>query len=245
MQIRRGVTRSVLLIGNLAIKFPSLRHGQRYFIYGMLGNVLESSHWKQCNHHNLAPVYHCGPFGLWLVMKRYRTILERSLTADELATLPFIGIDNNGANVAVEDGRLILVDYGNVGWYYIAEENRSESLATQAQEDTAPALPESVKIADLVYKITYVDNASEVDIHRRQSLWGQIDYWTRTIRVYKAERDHADVMQTVWHEVVHGICDKFHIDVSEGDLGSQEKPLDLLATAINLVLQDNPGLRNF
>jgi hypothetical protein len=129
MKMAHGVNRVVLAIGGVAIKLPSLRNGPRYFVHGMLSNLLEHNHWHLAKHPQLAPVYHCGPFGLWLVMKRYRTILDRSLTVDEMASLPFIGIDNNGANVAVEDGQLVLVDYGNVDWYYVVPPSLLETSA--------------------------------------------------------------------------------------------------------------------
>ncbi len=117
-----GVTRRVFFIGNFAIKFPSLQYGMRYFVMGMLGNILEREHWRLHQHPQLAPAYCCGPFGLWLVMKRYRSIVNRQLTDDERRSLPFIGIDDNGANIAIDDGKLILVDYGNHDWFYCAME---------------------------------------------------------------------------------------------------------------------------
>ena len=120
MKVSNGITRTVLAIGGIVVKFPSLRHGRRYFVMGMLGNVLEREHWRLYQHPQLAPAYHCGPFGLWLVMKRYRNIVNRQLTEDEKRTLPFIGTDDNGANVAIEGDKLILVDYGNPTWFYFA-----------------------------------------------------------------------------------------------------------------------------
>jgi hypothetical protein len=116
--IARGVNRFVVGFGNIVIKLPSLRYGSRYFVQGMLSNLLEHNHWHICKHPQLAPVYHCGPLGLWLIMRRYRHVLSRRLTEQERRTLPFIGIDDNGTNVAVDNGRLVLVDYGNVDWFY-------------------------------------------------------------------------------------------------------------------------------
>jgi len=117
-----GVTRRVFFIGNFAIKFPNLQHGMRYFVMGMLGNILEREHWRLYQHPQLAPAYHCGPFGLWLIMKRYRNIVNRQLTEDERRALPFIGIDDNGTNIAIDNGKLILVDYGNHDWFYCVME---------------------------------------------------------------------------------------------------------------------------
>ncbi|KPV55048.1 hypothetical protein SE17_00165 [Kouleothrix aurantiaca] len=119
--VGRGVSRTAILIGPYAIKVPSFRHGARYFVMGMLGNILERDHWRMSHHPQLAPVYACGPLGLWLVMKRYTVVLDRLLTPEEQASFPFMNIDNNGANVASDNGKLVLIDYGNTGWYLVVD----------------------------------------------------------------------------------------------------------------------------
>lgn len=58
-------------------------------------------------------------------------------------------------------------------------------------------LPTSIKVLDVVYQIEYVDKPSDVDIFKRDSYWGQCDYWTRTIRIYKSDRQLQDVWQTI------------------------------------------------
>lgn len=113
-----GATRFVILAGNVAIKFASPRYGLRFFLYGLLGNVLERDHWRMQRHPQLAPVYWCGPMGMVLVMKRYRQIVNRRLTPEERETLPFVSIDDNGHNIAEDDGRFVLFDYGDAGWFY-------------------------------------------------------------------------------------------------------------------------------
>lgn len=55
-------------------------------------------------------------------------------------------------------------------------------------------LPEIINVLGTEYKITYTDNTSEVDIYKRESLWGQVDYWTRTIRVYNNDRNSSDIL---------------------------------------------------
>ena len=97
-------------------------------------------------------------------------------------------------------------------------------------------LPEKIKIFDVTYTITYVDKPSEVDILERNLLFGQIDYWTRSIRIYKNDRTIEDIWQTIWHEVIHAICDRMKIDDLINEI---EKVTDLLATGINLVINDN------
>ncbi len=97
-------------------------------------------------------------------------------------------------------------------------------------------LPKTVKVFDITYKIEYVDKPSDVDIFKRQTLWGQYDAWTRTIRIYKNDRTYSDIMQTIWHEVLHAICTQLHIDDKVGDEGQL---VDLIATGINSVVTDN------
>jgi len=94
--------------------------------------------------------------------------------------------------------------------------------------------PPSVKILDTTYKILYVNNPCDVDVHQREAYWGQIDYWTSTIRVYVKDRTKEDIWQTIWHEVMHGICEKFKMDKA-----LNEDQIDMIATGINNVMLDN------
>ena len=96
-------------------------------------------------------------------------------------------------------------------------------------------LPERVNILGVVYSITYCDNPAEVDIYKRQSLWGQIDFWTRTIRIYRNGQPPQDVWHTIWHEVVHGIVQALHMKALKED----EDEVDLLALALVDVLARN------
>jgi hypothetical protein len=104
--------------------------------------------------------------------------------------------------------------------------------------------PTEVKILDVVYSIEYVDNPADVDIHKRTALWGQVDYWTRSIRIYVNDRQLSSVWHTLWHEIVHAICQHLNIEADKsGDLADDEKAVDLLATGINSVLHDNDWLK--
>ncbi|MBU1067202.1 hypothetical protein KKE60_05415 [Patescibacteria group bacterium] len=95
--------------------------------------------------------------------------------------------------------------------------------------------PTSINILGVKYSIEYLDKPSEVDLFKRQSLWGQIDYWTRSIRVYDKERSSEDLWWTIWHEVLHGIVEALKIKV----LNDKEDEIDLLALAITDVLFRN------
>lgn len=74
-------------------------------------------------------------------------------------------------------------------------------------------LPSFINICGVDYTITYCDKPSDVDIAQRDSLWGQIDYWTRTIRIYKNSRPEEDVIHTILHEVWHAINEELHFDL--------------------------------
>lgn len=65
--------------------------------------------------------------------------------------------------------------------------------------------PKKVIILGKEYSIKYVSNPAEVDMYKRESLWGQIDYWTRTIRIYDNETTDTDIVETIIHEVIHGL----------------------------------------
>lgn len=115
--IKKGIGRTVVLIGSFAIKFPSFRNGVLHFVYGMLANLLEGERWGLSKSKYLAPVYITGPFGLFSINKRYKSLLARRLTSKELERLPFINFDNNGNNAAMDNGQIVLIDYGNPGMY--------------------------------------------------------------------------------------------------------------------------------
>ena len=100
--------------------------------------------------------------------------------------------------------------------------------------------PEIVNILGIKYQIEYVDKPSEVDIHKRDSLWGQIDYWTRTIRVYDNGRSQEDVWQTLIHEVLHGIGEALNMKLNKEDMHDE---LDILALAITDVFFRNGWIK--
>jgi len=101
-------------------------------------------------------------------------------------------------------------------------------------------LPKTVKIVDVVYTIEYCDKPSDVDIFKRDSLWGQIDFWTRTIRIFKRHDSTVqDVMHCIVHEILHGIVNQLRIDQISKH-ADEEKIIDLLATGLNAVGFDNP-----
>jgi hypothetical protein len=100
--------------------------------------------------------------------------------------------------------------------------------------------PESVNILGTNYKITYCDKPSEVDIFKRDSLWGQLDYWTQTIRIHDNGSGDDKVWQTLIHEILHGIAGPLKLKLNNEDMHNE---LDILATALFDVLNRNGWLK--
>jgi len=107
------------------------------------------------------------------------------------------------------------------------------------QRKPDPSHPDSVIILGVRYTIEYADKPSEVDIYKRESLWGQIDYWTRTIRIYDRDTSAEDRWHSIIHEVLHGIITALKID----KLKDGEDEIDLLAMALMDVMFRNKWLR--
>jgi len=98
-------------------------------------------------------------------------------------------------------------------------------------------LPDEINIIGKVYSVIYVDNPSDVDVHKRESLWGQIDYWTSTIRIYKSDRSNESIMQTLMHEIIHGVASLLHMKLDADDM---ENEVDILASAItDTIIRNN------
>ena len=104
--------------------------------------------------------------------------------------------------------------------------------------------PESVEIFGIRYTITYCDKPSDVDHFRRNSYWGQIDYWTRSIRIYDNNTTPEDVWDTLIHEVLHGIISALKIKgkiEDNGDIG--EDIVHLLALGLQDVMFRNGWIK--
>lgn len=93
-----------------------------------------------------------------------------------------------------------------------------------------PARPEKVNICGVTHKIEYMNTVSDVDIHRREFLFGQYDGWSKTIRIYDGGRPTEDIFQDVLHEILHGIEQQLKMSCFSGEDGHKE--LDILALMI-------------
>jgi hypothetical protein len=98
-----------------------------------------------------------------------------------------------------------------------------------------------INILGREYTITYTDSPSEVDMYKRESLFGQIDFWTRTIRVYAKDQSNYCVLQTLIHEILHGIESELKLECFKGERGHEE--LDTLANALVDTLTRNEWIK--
>ena len=114
-----------------------------------------------------------------------------------------------------------------------------EEKIEQELTEVDPSRPSSVTILGKRYTIKYTDNPSDVDIYQRESLWGQIDYWTRTIRVYDKGCSVEDRWHTIIHEILHGIITALKLDKLKED----EDTIDILALALVDTMFRNEWIR--
>lgn len=118
MMIRRGLTRTVLLIGRWAVKVPSIRaHGDG--VSGMLwswtrGVQANLSECQWSSSPGTCPV-RWSLAGLVNIYPRCDAVTGE-LTEDEYQGIGFLGpVDPKSSNVGLLDGRLVWIDY-DMSW---------------------------------------------------------------------------------------------------------------------------------
>lgn len=102
----------------------------------------------------------------------------------------------------------------------------------------------TITILGIDYRVLEVDRVAAVDVNESAALSGQIDFRARTIRVHVGDRQAADVLRTLIHEVMHGIAEALQLETfGHGELTDQaHKDLDLMALGLTDVLLRNGGL---
>jgi len=111
-----GTTRMVFLVGDYAIKVPSLAE-YRLFLCGLLANLQEAS-FSKTQWDELCPVILSVPLGLMVVMKRCIP-----LTREQFFSLDYgkfvhkedyqVPVENKLDSFGILDGRIVAVDYGS------------------------------------------------------------------------------------------------------------------------------------
>jgi hypothetical protein len=101
--------------------------------------------------------------------------------------------------------------------------------------------PTTVNVLGHEYAITYTNNPAEVDMYKRESLFGQIDFWTRTIRIYANDRKDSDILETLLHEILHAIDNDLKLECFKEEKGHDE--LDIIANTLADTLIRNGWLK--
>jgi hypothetical protein len=120
-----GATRTVLLVGKYAIKFPSL-YSWQMFLLGLLGNIQERRWWKTGwaeARLKLCPVLIADRWGFILIMPRCELLAgspdEAAMSEQEhraFTTLEAGGclpVENKRSSFGYLNGRLVAVDFGS------------------------------------------------------------------------------------------------------------------------------------
>lgn len=99
-------------------------------------------------------------------------------------------------------------------------------------------IPGKIKIGARTYRVRYIDPDPDTVFDRSEDgvILGQIDYRNQIIKLLDGP-DMEQMEQALLHEIVHGIA---------YDLGysgeHNEREIDLLASALHRLIQDNPEL---
>lgn len=116
IDLKRGATRIVLLIGKYAIKIPSIFEW-RLFLHGLLANLQEAS-FSRAEWEELCPVVLAVPGGWFLIMRRATPLSEEefeSLNYEEWVDRENyrVPVENKHDSFGILDGRIVAVDYGS------------------------------------------------------------------------------------------------------------------------------------
>lgn len=115
MKFKRGITREVIIIGRVAIKFPSVRTYE-FFLTGLLCNIQERKFYKTLRSDKLCPVWFKFPLGLFIVMPRCEPSGLRSEEVVEIIEdfrSEGIPVESKPCSFGWYRGRLVAVDYGS------------------------------------------------------------------------------------------------------------------------------------
>jgi len=118
--IAKGATRTVLLIGNVAIKVPRLFSWAacwRNFLLGLIANMQEAE-WGRTGYPEFCPVLFSIPGGFMVVMRRADPLTQEQYDAidfEAFAKKPdyYVFVEPKIENMGLLDGRVVAVDYGN------------------------------------------------------------------------------------------------------------------------------------
>lgn len=111
IQVRSGVSRSVLLVGPLAVKVPFLGSWKR-FLYGLLSNLHERQEARR-RLPRTCPVLLSDPLGLLVLMPRCAPLPEGALTPELYQEFTAAGVqaEPKPCSFGVLRGEVVALDY--------------------------------------------------------------------------------------------------------------------------------------
>jgi hypothetical protein len=118
IEIGYGSTRTVLLIGKWAVKFPCWQYEWRHFLWGLLANHTEYIV-SRMGHAQVCPVLWTLPLQLIICMPRTTGLsLQEFMQFDYESFIKtederVIAVENKLDSFGWLDGRIVAVDYGN------------------------------------------------------------------------------------------------------------------------------------
>lgn len=115
-QIEYGCSRTVLLIGNYAFKFPSFLYLWKHFLNGLLHNMQEVT-FSNMQLPYLCPVLFYLPGGFLNVMPRCRELTESEYLKlgiqSHFNRISIITIENKSSSYGWYKGKVVAFDYGD------------------------------------------------------------------------------------------------------------------------------------
>lgn len=112
-----GGSRTVLLIGPWAIKFPTLRYGWVIFLKALLANIQEATIWDNCWYDDrLCPVFWLSPGGFCLIQQRVDRVCTYEDPTPDYSRFQGLPKDHKPDNFGWLKGRLVMLDYGCDRW---------------------------------------------------------------------------------------------------------------------------------
>lgn len=109
---KRGITREVIILGNLIFKLPSIR-SYRLFLTGLLCNLQERLWWNQTKDSRLCPVLFSDCFGLLVIMPKVVTYSENFSGKINYNNFNGLPLEQKPTNFGIYNNKYVLIDYGS------------------------------------------------------------------------------------------------------------------------------------
>jgi hypothetical protein len=106
---------------------------------------------------------------------------------------------------------------------------------------TDAQLPKELVIMGIPYRLIPCRNPVEADVYHRFPVFGQIDFSSRTVRVYVGDRPPEDILRTILHEFIHALVEQMHLKLPSAE--DEDDEVDCLALGLLNLLQQNIWLQ--